>query len=138
MKASVYAKRELLDSSVMIAILDTLVGIQPVLMFYTPLQHSVVICLCTGKVPDCERCHECFFQWHDIISSLLSDATALQASIEALITDNYNGYTVSAIESEVEKLLQQLVEANQSLSSITLQSEDIDDLERSLSEVHPT
>ncbi len=62
--------------------------------------------------------------------------TSLQVSVNTLITDNYNGYNVSGIESEVQALLQQLAEANQSLSAITLQPGDVAVLEDSLSEVY--
>ena len=88
-----------------------------------------------GKVPDCERCHECFHQWYDTISGIAGQVDTLQATVDTLIITNYNGYTVSSIEATIASLVQQLEEANHTLSTITLQASDVIMLEDMLTEV---
>lgn len=88
-----------------------------------------------GRVPDCERCHECFFQWDDIVSNITNEISVLQTRVELLITLNYDGYTIAGIEMEVAFLLNQLSQANQSLNSITLQTSSVIAAKASLTQV---
>ena len=89
-----------------------------------------------GRVPDCERCQDCFFQWDDIISNITNEVSILQTRVELLITLNYDGYTIAGIEMEVISLLNQLSQANQSLNSITLQTSSVIAAKASLTEVN--
>ena len=88
-----------------------------------------------GRVPNCERCQDCFFQWPEVIGNLSLIVDNLQYQITSLILTYYNNHTVSSVETEIMMLLDQLILANQILNSITIQETDIDNLNQVLSYV---
>lgn len=94
-----------------------------------------IIVLPAGRVPDCERCHECFFQWHDVIGNLSVIVNGLQSQITSLISSYYNNHTANSVQTEITLLLDQLNLANQTLNEINIQETDIDNLNQVLAYV---
>lgn len=88
-----------------------------------------------GQVPNCERCHECYFQWYDITSELASRVSALFTNTQSLLTTYYNGHTMESIQREIDLLLGQLENATLTLGRITLSEGDITDLEQVIMQV---
>lgn len=99
------------------------------------LSHCVIITTYVGQVPNCERCHDCYFQWFDIINNLTVRADSLQSTITRLITTYYNGHTEESLMAELVMLMEQLDQVNQTLSNITLEGSDVDVLEEILTRV---
>ena len=83
-------------------------------------------------MPNCEQCHDCYFQWFDIISNFTVRVDALQAQIQELLATYYNGHTAESLSGEVEELLTQLNDVNDTLNLVTLREGDVEELERSL------
>ena len=86
-------------------------------------------------MPDCEPCHECYFQWFDLISYAAMRVSSLRARAELLTTTHYNGHNASSIEGALTAVLLQLETASSTLASITLNTTDIDRLGESLQQV---
>lgn len=88
-----------------------------------------------GRVPNCSRCHDCYFQWFDIIGNFSIQVEQLQENIERLITTYYDGHTEESLAGEIVRLWEQLDQVNLTLGSITLGEEDVDVLETILTQV---
>lgn len=88
-----------------------------------------------GQVPNCEPCHDCYFQWFYIIGNFTLQVEGLQSDIEQLITTYYNGHSEESLADEIERLRVQLDLVNQTLGSITLEEGDVAELETILMEV---
>lgn len=84
----------------------------------------------TGQVPNCERCHECFFQWDDNIIVLRQRITGLQSQISNLTEVYFNGSDVDSIWIEISLILIDLQRANETLNSITLQERAVEELQQ--------
>ena len=101
---------------------------------YMILTHKFILYF-LGQVPNCERCHDCYFQWYDIIGSFTDRADSLQSSMDDLITTHYNGHTEESLEQEIDGLRTQLDQVNLTLSAITLEEADVEEIEMILIEV---
>lgn len=88
-----------------------------------------------GRVPNCEPCHDCYFQWFYIVGNFTVQVESLEADIERLITTYYNGHTEESLVGEVARLRGQLDLVNQTLGSITLEEGDVEALEMLLMQV---
>ena len=89
----------------------------------------------SGRIPDCEPCHECFHLWFVTITDIAEQVSNLQETVELLIIENYGNYTVAGIEEEVARLLEQLAIVNETLNNVTIQLSEVEELERILQEV---
>ena len=89
----------------------------------------------SGQVPNCERCHDCYFQWYDIVNMLASRISDLRMQVQSLITTYYNGHTLESIQNEIDLLLSQLDNATVVINSITLNENDVAVLEMTLAQV---
>lgn len=94
-----------------------------------------MLVLPTGRVPDCEECHPCFFQWHDRIDDLSEKIEILADRARLLLEANYNGFTIESIEADIQDLLDQLASVNTTLQSITPDNSSIQLLEDIYSKV---
>ena len=83
-----------------------------------------------GQVPDCERCHECFFQWDAIINVLRQRIADLQLQIRNLTQTYFNGTDEETISMEINYLLMDLWQANDSLNTITLRESSVDHIQQ--------
>lgn len=82
----------------------------------------------SGQVPNCERCHECFFQWDNDINYLRRRISDLQLQISNLLEANFNNTSVDLIQMEFDLLIAELQQANDSFNSITLQESSVEQL----------
>ena len=90
---------------------------------------------CTGQVPDCIRCHECYFQWYDNITDMANRILDLRVRVDSFVTIYYNGHTLSTIQTELGTLTSVLENANTTINSMTLEESDVARLEASLAQV---
>lgn len=89
----------------------------------------------TGQVPNCEPCHDCYFQWYDILVNFTARAERVQSAINELLTTQYNGHTEESVMAEIASLRTQLEQVNRTLTNLTLEESDIAELEQILIEV---
>ena len=82
-----------------------------------------------GQVPSCERCHDCFFQWDDIINDLRRRIADLHSQTISLTQFYFSNYTVDEILLETNQLLADLQQANESLNTINLQENSLEELQ---------
>lgn len=87
---------------------------------------------CSGQVPNCERCHECYFQWNDILTNFSRRAEAAQTAIDQLLSTQYNGHTQESLRAELDSLRAQLEEVNRTLSNTSLEESDVAEVEQIL------
>ena len=86
--------------------------------------------LFTGQVPDCERCHDCFFQLDDEINNLTRRISELQSEIDYLTEEYFNNTDTDIIMMEIDQLLADLEEINNTLNSFNLQESSLDELQQ--------
>lgn len=99
---------------------------------------SGTVIIFAGQVPNCEQCHECFFQWDDVINDLRQGITDLQLRISNLTETYFNNTDENDIQMEINLLLTDLQEANDSLNTITLQESSVDELQQMIINVSVT
>lgn len=83
-----------------------------------------------GQVPNCERCHECFFEWDAIINDLRQRIADLQSQIRNLTQTYFNSTDEETISMEINYLLMDLWQANDSLNAISLQESSVDEIQQ--------
>ena len=83
-------------------------------------------------MPVCERCHDCFFQWDDIINDLRQRIVRLHSQTISLTQFYFGNYTVDEITLEVNQLLADLQQANESLNTINLQESSLEELQQTI------
>ena len=83
-----------------------------------------------GQVPNCERCHECFFEWDVIINDLRQRIADLQSQIRNLTQAYFNGTDEETISMEINYLLMDLWQANDSLNTISLRESSVDQIQQ--------
>ena len=83
-------------------------------------------------MPVCERCHDCFFQWDDIINDLRQRVARLHSQTISLTQLYFDNYTVNEIILEINQLLADLQQANESLNTISLQESSLDELQQTV------
>lgn len=88
--------------------------------------------ICLGQVPECERCHDCFFQWVDVVSALMQNISNLRLQISSVLEENFNNTSVNDIEMEIELLLGDLEQGNMTLNSINIQLSSVDELQEAV------
>ena len=83
-------------------------------------------------MPVCERCHDCFFQWDDIINDLRQKIASLHSQTISLTQFYFDNYTVDEIILETNQLLADLQQANESLNTISLQESSLEELQQTI------
>lgn len=91
-----------------------------------------------GQVPVCERCHDCFFQWDNIINDLRWRIADLHSQTISLTQLYFSNYTVDEILLETNQLLTDLQQANESLNTINLQESSLEQLQQTIINVSPS
>lgn len=81
-------------------------------------------------MPNCERCHECFFEWDIAINDLRQRIADLQLQIHNLTQTYFNNTDEENILMEINLLLVELQQANDSLNTITLQENSVDQIQQ--------
>jgi dihydroorotate dehydrogenase len=81
-------------------------------------------------VPVCERCHDCFFQWDDVINDLRQRIARLHSQTISLTQFYFDNYTVDEIVVEINQLLADLQQANESINTINLQESSLEQLQQ--------
>lgn len=89
-----------------------------------------------GQVPACEQCHECFFQWYNIIVELGNRISDLRVEISSLVTTYYNDYTLREIQTELDSIQTILNAANFTINTKMLEEADVVSLEASFTQVY--
>ena len=80
--------------------------------------------LYTGQAP------ECFFHWNDEISELRRRISDLHVELDYLIVEYFNNTDEEFIMMEIDQLLDDLEQANDTLNSINLQESSVEELQQ--------
>ena len=83
-------------------------------------------------MPVCERCHDCFFQWDDIINDLRQRIASLHSQTISLTQFYFDNHTVDEIVLDINQLLADLQQANESLNTISLQESSLKELQQTI------
>ena len=83
-------------------------------------------------MPVCERCHDCFFQWDDIIKNLRQRVAHFHSQTVSLTQFYFDNCTVDEIILEINQLLADLQQANESINTINLQESSLDELQQTI------
>ena len=83
-------------------------------------------------MPVCERCHDCFFQWDNIINDLRQRIATLHLQTISLTQFYFDNYTVDEIILEINQLSTDLQQANESLNAINLQESSLEELQQTI------
>ena len=85
-------------------------------------------------MPNCQVCHECFQQWYDIVFEMFNDLTTQQQRVNFLI-GLFEGCDQVCVETSFFELQEDLQNAIEILSNITIDTSELDALEVSAYEV---
>ena len=87
-----------------------------------------------GAAPNCSRCHDCFFQWNDILIDLSTNASLLLTRTQQVLS-YYSGYDVKSILDIVGTVESRINITNQTLKSISIHTDLLNHIDTILKEV---
>lgn len=94
----------------------------------------IILFIHVGVGTDCIRCHDCYFKWQLVLQGIKTDVTALMDRIDDSLL-YYGNYNVQNVLIVIANITDQLQSTMAILSTISIDSTEIETIETTLAEV---